>query len=151
MNRNAGMSQNWFRANSDEVRHARDQWGGFGILAGEVAPWDDAVLWPNSRGMGTGAQVSYIGGGSETPRWGAMPEQSGSQSMRRFMGITRDSAGAVLGSSVVQGFLTANDQYLREVVSDAGGWFDLPSEFVSVNHYLVAYKAGSPDVAVRKP
>lgn len=61
-------------------------------------------------------------------------------------GISRDSAGSVLGNCVVQLFRTANDELLQEVTSDASGnfWFSLmpPGPY-----YLVAYKAGGTDVA----
>lgn len=108
-------------------------------------PWGDAVLWPNSASYGN--NTSWLGAGTEYPRWAPPPDEGGSQSMKKFVGITRDSAGAVLASSVVQGFVTSTDAFVREVTSDAGGWFELCSENVGVNHYLVAYKAGSPDVA----
>lgn len=65
----------------------------------------------------------------------------------RITGITKDLTSAVLGSVTVQLFRTVDDFYLGEVVSDAstGVYFiDAPGPGP---FYLVAYKAGAPDVA----
>lgn len=63
-------------------------------------------------------------------------------------GITRDSAGAVLGNCVVELFETATDFRLQRVTSDANGIFTFTAaKFSPSTHYIVAYKAGSPDVA----
>lgn len=134
---NPGMMAQMSRANPDfnmPVGNWSAWWG-----ADTVDPWDDAVLWPQSSLQG--------GGYFEAGRWAPPPRQYGGQSMLKFIGNTRDSAGALLGTVVVQGFITASDQFLREMVSDAGGYFELCSEYAGTQHYLVAYKAGSPDVA----
>jgi hypothetical protein len=61
-------------------------------------------------------------------------------------GITRDSAGAILGNCRVELFITGRDVSIAETVSDAVGAFafDMPG---TGPFYLVAYKLGSPDVA----
>jgi hypothetical protein len=60
--------------------------------------------------------------------------------------VTRDSAGLALGNCRVELFVTARDVAIAEVVSDAAGnfAFDMPG---TGPFYLVAYKAGSPDIA----
>lgn len=103
--------------------------------------WEDAVLWPRSSMQGDARLLRM------PTRWAPPPRKYGGQQMKKLQGITRDSAGAVLGGAEVHAFLTASDQFFRQVTSDAGGYFDLGSEYAGVNHYLVAYKAGSPDVA----
>lgn len=63
-------------------------------------------------------------------------------------GVTKDSAGAVLGSCVVQLFLTATDYFISELISDAAtGAYEFRVGLGTGPYYLVAYKAGSPDVA----
>ena len=61
-------------------------------------------------------------------------------------GITKDSTGSALGSCMVQLFRTPSDQFVGEMLSDASGnySFDNPG---SGPFYIVAYKAGAPDVA----
>lgn len=62
-------------------------------------------------------------------------------------GVTKDSAGAILGSCVVQLFRTTDDAIIAETTSDpvTGAYSFSPG--VGGPFYVVAYKAGSPDVA----
>lgn len=62
-------------------------------------------------------------------------------------GVTRDSAGDPLGSCVVQLFRTADDVLMEEKVSEADGSFFFLVSDISTEHYIVAYKAGTPDRA----
>ncbi len=61
-------------------------------------------------------------------------------------GITRDSAGAALGGCVVQLFSTPDDRIVSEVTSDGAGNYSFRVGNGS-EYYVVAYNAGSPDVA----
>ena len=61
-------------------------------------------------------------------------------------GITKDSTGATLASCAVELYRTADDSVAGRVTSDASGNYLLDASG-SLTHYLVAYKAGSPDVA----
>lgn len=61
-------------------------------------------------------------------------------------GVTRDSAGVALGNCVVQLFRTLDDQIMFESVSDGSGNYTVHA-IGSGPFYIVAYKAGSPDVA----
>ena len=112
----------------------------------QVAPWADGLLWPRSRFSGFEMSCGMLSEDSTaTGRWSAMPEEGGGQGQKRIVGITRDSAGAVLGNCIVQGFLAAGDVFVMEVASDTGGYFTFVTPYTG-QHYLVAYKAGSPDV-----
>ena len=66
--------------------------------------------------------------------------------MKKITGTTLDSTGAVLANCTVQGFLTANDQYVGECVSGTQGYYEFYSQYSGAQHYLVAYKAGGTDV-----
>lgn len=61
-------------------------------------------------------------------------------------GVTRDAAGSPLGTCIVQEFRTADDSYVHQTTSDASGNYAIPASNL-LQHFLVAYKPGSPDVA----
>lgn len=64
----------------------------------------------------------------------------------QIVGITRDSTGTVLGSCVIDLFVTGSDQVVASTVSGADGSFTFGNPGTGP-FYLVAYKVGSPDVA----
>jgi len=61
-------------------------------------------------------------------------------------GVTRDSTGAALPGCTVDMFVTGTDTFIATTVSDGSGNFTLLPP-ASGPYYLVAYLAGSPDVA----
>jgi hypothetical protein len=61
-------------------------------------------------------------------------------------GVTKDSAGAALGNCVVQLFRTSDDQIVEETTSDGSGNYRFLTATPQYKHYVVAYKAGAPDV-----
>lgn len=61
-------------------------------------------------------------------------------------GVTKDSAGGLLGNCTVDLFVTGVDTFVASTVSDGSGNFTLLPT-VSGPFYLVAYLAGAPDVA----
>lgn len=119
---------------------------------GAMAPFTDAVLWPRARVM-AGDLSSPLGLGlseeaASTGRFAPPRNQdSGGQQAKKITGITRDSNGNGLGSCLVQAFLTTSDLFVTQVTSDSGGFFEIPTIYPGVQHYLVAYKVGIPDQA----
>ena len=71
----------------------------------------------------------------------------GNGALKFIMGVCKDSNGATVSGAVVQGFLTATDTFVRETTCGSLGEYELGTEYPSTNHYLVAYRAGSPDIA----
>ena len=68
--------------------------------------------------------------------------------MLRISGVTKDSAGVILGSCVVELYRTSDDMPLEKVTSDATtGVYQFSSVSLGQAYYVVAYKAGAPDVA----
>lgn len=66
----------------------------------------------------------------------------------KISGITKDSAGIALASCVVHWFATATDSQLDLVTSNSSGVYEFRTAGQPpTTYYLVAYKAGSPDVA----
>ena len=61
-------------------------------------------------------------------------------------GITKDSAGAALGGCSVHLFRTADDVEVQEDISNGGGTYSF-TVGLGQSYYVVAYKAGAPDVA----
>lgn len=112
-------------------------------------PWQPGALWSVAQrfvgaGAGDGAPQQDMMGASGG--WDVMQRPTGGQQRKRIIGTTRDGAGAVLGSCIVQGFRTSDDLFAGEMTSDTAGYFEFCTSMTE-NHYLVAYKAGSPDVA----
>jgi hypothetical protein len=62
-------------------------------------------------------------------------------------GQTKDSTGAALGGCTVGLFVTATGVRIETAVSNADGYFYFKSPAQAATHYVVAYLAGSPDVA----
>lgn len=63
-----------------------------------------------------------------------------------LVGVTRDANGAALGNCMVVVYRTADDTIAARGVSDANGNYRL-SVSPLLQHYVVAYLTGSPDVA----
>lgn len=61
-------------------------------------------------------------------------------------GVTRDSTGIALASCVVDLFRTDNDVKVDAVTSDGSGNYSFRVG-PGTPYYIVAYKAGAPDVA----
>jgi hypothetical protein len=70
-------------------------------------------------------------------------------SLNKFIkGITKDSGGTAISDVTVQAFRTVDDVYLGQDVSRTDGTYTCPTDVVAGTQcYLVAYKAGSPDIA----
>lgn len=63
-----------------------------------------------------------------------------------LVGITRDSAGTILGSAQVNLFVAGSDILIRSTVSDASGNFGFGNPGTGP-FYIRCYKVGSPDLA----
>lgn len=144
----AGLRINLLCPDTHSIRSPLDTWndGGRGP---QVRPWSPGLLFTMPR---------YMPGDLDVPLepwrdnndfdemiyntdWGGAP------GMLKIRGTTRDSSGNPLGNCIVQGFRTSDDLYVGEVTSDSAGYFELPTPYSGTNHYLLAYKAGSPDIA----
>lgn len=65
---------------------------------------------------------------------------------RAIIGVSRDSTGAILGNCNLHLFTSSADTITKITTSDASGNFRFDSPG-SGPFYIVAYKAGSPDIA----
>lgn len=109
-------------------------------------------LWSYGCRVGGGDLEGYAsagsGGMSGADRYEPVScDGAGTQSIKWIKGQTVDSTGAVAASSIVQAFRTSDDAFAGEVTSNnEDGTFSVPTPYAGVNHYLVAYKPGAPDI-----
>lgn len=108
--------------------------GGFGGRAASHFRGLQAIDSGQGRGQGRG-QIGVV-----------VYRSPGAAVNQMLSGVTRDSAGAVLDSCLVDLFQTGGDIITQQTVSAADGVFTF-SNPGSGPFYLVAYKPGSPDVA----
>lgn len=72
----------------------------------------------------------------------------GTQTLKFIKGLAVDTSDAPLSGVNLQAFRTSDDAFAGyEVQSRTDGSYDLATNFPGVNHYIVAYLAGSPDRA----
>lgn len=102
--------------------------------------------WPSVAGFlgDLGADVGILAAES----WGEYYPAGGAASRFGFVGVTRDQYGSIMGNCVVKLFRTSDDLLIDQTTSDpTTGAFLLNTAYYPTTHYIVAYKAGSPDVA----
>jgi protocatechuate 3,4-dioxygenase beta subunit len=71
----------------------------------------------------------------------------GNGSTKFIQGVCKDSNNNTVSGAIVQGFITATDIYVGETTCDSNGNYELGTVYPATSHYLVAYRAGSPDIA----
>ena len=99
--------------------------------------------WPPPLFFGDPAGQSVFRGAS----WGnKLAPWRGSTNWKRITGITKDINDAVVGGATVKVYRTFDDSLLGTTVSAADGAYEIGVSDL-FNCYLVAYKAGSPDIA----
>ena len=63
-------------------------------------------------------------------------------------GVTRTSAGVILGSCVVNLFRTSDNKFIDTIVSDVStGVYSFTGVGLGSTYYVVVYKVGSPDIS----
>ena len=104
--------------------------------------------WPGRTGL------DASGGEWLAPIWHDRPDMNtGAVAAMGFVGYSRDAYGSILGGCTMKLFKTADGSYpatkdtkVYEVVSDSTGWYSLYTPYHPDTHYIVSFKAGSPDV-----
>jgi hypothetical protein len=108
-------------------------WPGYGLSALAMASSRATDLRPAARNPRAPAVVHQL-----------MPPPV---TWRLISGITLDASGAPLPSCAVELFLTRGDVNVDQTVSGPNGVYSFKSAQLGQTYYIVAYKAGSPDVA----
>lgn len=111
-------------------------------------------LWSRGQfgGLGNDGSSAYIPVDVDYGGFGGYEPYScdgeGTSISRFLRGFTKDSVGVAVANAIVQGFQTATDAFVGQVASGEDGTYTLPTDVpAGTQHYLVAYKAGSPDTA----
>jgi hypothetical protein len=60
-----------------------------------------------------------------------------------FRGFCKDNAGNILGGAVVTAYLTQGDVAVGTIAADSNGYYECPTPYFGVNHYLVARYASA--------
>jgi len=146
----ASTAHGGMQSYSEAAMDLRWVWSGATARPAALQQWNPGVLWSGSR-QGVGMAGESCPGctdmnGKLAAWYLELMPLGGGQQAKKIIGTTRDSAGSVLGNCIVQGFVTSGDVYVGECTSDPAGYFELPTPYTGA-HYLVCYKAGSPDVA----
>lgn len=76
--------------------------------------------------------------------WRQFAKSTGSFSLS---GVSRDSTGAALAACTVLVFNAHTNEFIGQTVSDGSGNWSVVVPTNSPRHFVVEYKAGSPDVA----
>ena len=115
-------------------------------------PQQWASLWPTSRfaggGMGGGTDAMVIVGQGLECSGQFEPfscDGDGCQGIKFVRGKVVDASDNAVPGATVQAFVTSTDVITGEATSKADGTYEVPSQYPGVNHYVVAYIAGSPD------
>jgi hypothetical protein len=128
------------RAMGEHFRQINVEFTWFGEVGDQRSPW-----WPGGGTLSFGdASVDFAMMGGV---WYALPDTSrGSMGRWGVSGVTRDVYGSPLGGVTVKLYQTSSDLMVSSVVSDPLGNYFVTTPFYPDAHYLVFYKAGSPDV-----
>ena len=101
--------------------------------------------WPGGGGL-IGASGAEFGVDDAAIWWAQPPLTEGATARYGIAGVTRDQYGSPLGGCTVKMFKTSTDELVDTQVSDPSGNYTVSSPYYPDAHYLVIYKAGTPDV-----
>lgn len=111
-------------------------------------PWEDGMLWPNSRTLQSGQMMISEDAASSSARFMPWPEEAGTAARKKLSGTTRNNAGVATGGMSVQALQAAGTAAADGVaVSDASGYYEIPVANPQGTYKVDAYLAGSPDIA----
>lgn len=109
-------------------------------------------LWTFGARVGGGAMEEYAPIGHDMQSIDPFEPFScggeGTQTKRFIRGTCVDASDVAVANAIVQAFVTSTDEYKGQDVSRDDGTYLVGVESIAgVQHYLVAYKPGSPDTA----
>lgn len=112
--------------------------------------------WPTSRfagggtGSGTDAMVPVGQGLDASGMYEPFScDGEGTQTQKWILGQCLDASGVAIANATVKAFRSSDNYFCGQDVSRMDGLYYCPTQCVGVNHYIVAYKSGSPDIGGR--
>lgn len=90
-------------------------------------------------------QSVIVGGNLSARRWSPPQRTLGNQSKKLFTGTTTDADGVAIGGVTVQAWRVSPQVLAGQVVSDALGYYLLPTTATD-SQFLAAFKSGTPDL-----
>lgn len=113
----------------------RSLWPGPSFLSG--SPSSPMTMFGEDSAFG-GASLAF-----DLPTFG-----EGTQSTKFLKGTCKDSVDAVVANATLEAFRTVDNVMVGQATSFADGTYIISTDNpVSAQHYIVAYKAGSPDIS----
>lgn len=103
-------------------------------------------VWPRSRMLGADYANIAPAWDNASGYWEWPVAGMGHRHPKVITGVTKDSSGNPLGGVTVQLFNSATGALVDTAISDSVGNYRL-GDPNNVNSFVVAYEAGSPDVA----
>lgn len=101
--------------------------------------------------VGTSMGADGAGTDATAARWAQFEPYScdgdGCQTVKWILGRCVDASDVAIANATVRGFVAATNAYTGEGVSRLDGTYQVPTQNPGVAHYVVAYKAGSPDIS----
>lgn len=133
------------RAGRRSFSYQRRQDSGFGARSKFITLWPPSGFMSGDRAEGFCLFGQDI---ADTDWWSPNQRASRGNGATKFiLGQCKDANGDGVSGAVVQGFVTATDSYVGETQCDSYGNYELGTVNPGVPHYLVAYRAGAPDIA----
>lgn len=119
--------------------------------------WKDRNRWGSLWSRGQFSMAANDGAYAGTPigldysgTQGYEPfscDGAGCQTLKFIKGSCVDASDVAIANATVQAFRSSDDAFAGyEATSRDDGSYDLATNFPGVNHYVVAYKAGAPDI-----
>lgn len=133
------------RAGRRSFSYRRRNDSGFGSRNKFVTLWPPSGFMSGDRSSGMCLFGQDI---ADTDWWSPNQRASRGNGATKFIrGQCKDSDGSPVSGAVVQCFLTGTDAIVSETTSQTDGTYEAPTPYPGTQHYLVAYRSGSPDIA----
>ena len=132
------------RSGRRDFSHTRRGESKFGSRGNFWTLWSRPQMFSGDLSGGYCIEDGSNGYGEWSPNQRA---SRGNGAVKFIMGRCLDADGNGVSGAIVQGFLTDSDVFVGQIGAGSDGSYQLGTPYPGTNHYLVAYRAGSPDIA----
>jgi len=131
---------------ADDIR-LMPEWMDHDYRDNEPDEWYTLVGWMNNWWPGIGGMDASGGEWLAAVAYDRPEIVSGATSRFGFSGVTRDVYGTALGGCDVHLFRTSDSLLVDSAQSDSSGRYTVGTPYYPDAHFIVCYKAGTPNVA----